>query len=123
MFAAICVVVVIAILFLLGCVNARRRRRRGMQPMYGTGWMGNNNKYGGAQQYPPQGYNHGQPPPPQYSTNAMPNQYTGNTFNANEGYYGQHNQGVELQQPANTYNRGGDHGYEPPPGPPPSKIA
>jgi len=119
-FAGVVIVAVIGILLLLGCVNARRRRRRGAAPMYGTGWMSKPGQ--NAQPYAPQGgYQYG-PPPPQYSQNVMPNQYTGNTYNTNEGYYNQNHEGVQLQQPANTYARAGDHGYEPPPGPPPNKI-
>ena len=101
--------------------------------MYGTGWMGGKNGApppGTAAPYAPQGgYQYG-PPPPQYSQQAMPNQYTGNTYNSNDGYYGQQhsygppqNEGIRLQQPAHAYSRGGENGYEPPPGPPPSKIA
>jgi hypothetical protein len=115
-FTAVVIIVIIGILFTLACVNARRRRRRGMTPMYGTGWMGGKYQNGYNN---PQAYN---PPPPQYSSQPMPNQYTGNTFNTNEGYYG-HHEGIQLQQPTNVYNRAPENGYEAPPGPPPSKIA
>lgn len=49
-------------------------------------------------------------------------QYTGNTINRDDGYYGQQT-GVELQPPKNTYpgQRGGDTVYEAPQGPPPNK--
>jgi hypothetical protein len=79
------------------------------------------NKYGNN----PGGY---APPPPQYSATPMQNypqqqpQYTGQTFNSNEGYYGNHNEGVAP--PPNAYypnQRGGENVYEPPPGPPPGK--
>jgi len=99
-----------------------------LSPMYGTGWMGG--KYNNGPP-PPQNYgnqNYGDPnyqqPPPQYGQQNVYPQYTGNTFNSNEGYYGQRNNDVPLQQPANTYNpnRGTDN-YEPPAGPPPSKVA
>lgn len=74
------------------------------------------NKYGG---YPNQNYG---PAPPPYGQSAMPNQYTGNTFQSGDGYYGQH-EGIQLQAPQNAYYpRGGDM-YGPPAGPPPSKIA
>ena len=137
-FAGVVVVIFIIILFLLGCVSARRRRRRGLSPMYGTGWMGG--KYGGNPGYNngPGGYGPGYggpqyggqqyaPPPPQYSRDQVPNQYTGTTFNSNDGYYGNHHgtENIPLQQPGHTYapNRGGEgQGFEPPPGPPPSKI-
>lgn len=127
-FAGVVIVVILVVLVGLGCVNTRRRRRQGLAPRYGMGWLGGR-KYG--QNYQGnynQGYNQGynqnyQPPPPQYSQQPMPNQYTGNTFNSNEGYYGNQNEGIALQQPSNSYYpRGGEHGYEPPAGPPPSKI-
>lgn len=79
-----------------------------------------NGKYGA----PPQGYNNEmypppnnagyQPPPPVYGQQP---QYTGNTFNSNEGYYGGHQNGV--QYPQNTYQR---EVYTPPAGPPPGKA-
>jgi len=128
-FAGVVIVAVIGILLLLGCISARRRRKRGTAPMYGTGWMGGKHQ-GTAAPYAPQGHQYG-PPPPQYSQQAMPNQYTGNTYNSNDGYYGQQqhgygpqqNEGIQLQQPAHTYARDADNGYAPPPGPPPSKVA
>ncbi len=136
MFVGVVIVVVIALVLSLGCINARRRRRRGLSPRYGTGWMGGKYSYnanpnnGG---YNPGGYNPGgaAAAPPQYSQNPQNNpqnpQYTGNTFNSNEGYYGQQHDGIQLQQPNSTYYpRGGvdnNDGYTPPPGPPPSKVA
>jgi hypothetical protein len=96
--------------------------------MYGTGWMapgGTTHKYGDQSQAPYQppggGYNYG-PPPPQYSQET-PNNYTGNTYNSNNGYYGQNTNSIPLQSPPHVYTPGGPGGYEPPPGPPPSKIA
>ena len=65
-----------------------------------------------------QGYNQGAyQSPPAYGQQP---QYTGTTFNPNDGYYG--NQQYP-QQPPNTYQRdvGGD--FSPPPGPPPGKHA
>jgi len=73
------------------------------------------------------------PPPPQYSATPMQNyptnqqqqpQYTGQTFNSNEGYYGGHNEGIAP--PQNAYypqqrGVGGENVYEPPAGPPPGK--
>lgn len=109
--------------------------------MYGTGWMAPAGKYGGPgggqemnnfqQGYPQQGYGgpgYGQqgsypPPPPAYGQ-AQP-QYTGTTFNPNDGYYGdaaQHHQQQQqhgVQQPPSTYQR--EAAYSPPPGPPPGK--
>jgi len=112
--------VLIAITF--SCINSRRRRRRGMAPMYGTGWMAK--PYGGPNQQQQHYGQYGGPAPP-YSYNApMGNQQTGNTFNSNDGYYGNHHGGdFELQPPQNSYQpqRGGDPVYEAPLGPPPTK--
>jgi len=125
---AVIVVVVLLLAFLFSCFNTRRRRRLGLAPMYGTGWMPyTGNKPNGA--YPQNGggyynsYNGGAAPP--YSP-PVENQQTGNTFNSNEGYYGGHGgygQNVELQQPQNSYypQRGGDNVYEAPQGAPPGK--
>ena len=102
------------------CLNSRRRRRRGAQPMYGTGWMAPP-KYGAPY--------HGGPPAPPYSP-PLENQQTRNTFNSNEGYYahqgngyGGQQSGFELQQPQSAYQpqRGGDPVYDAPTGPPPGK--
>lgn len=121
-------------LFICMCF-ARRRRRAGAKPMYGTGWMApggnanqtypmtgnyNNNQPGGYNQggYNQGGYNQQQQygnyqAPPTYGQ-PQTQQYTGSTFNPNDGYYGQ------PQQPQNTYNReAGD--FAPPTGPPPAK--
>jgi len=124
---AVIVVAVVLIAFLFSCWNTRRRRRQGMAPMYGMGWMGGkpqqgqyNNGY-----YPNQPYNGGAPAPP-YSPQ-VENQQTGNTFDSNEGYYGQHEHGqqngFQMQPPQNTYQpqRGGEPVYESPMGPPPGK--
>lgn len=126
------VVCILLLAFLCSCYNSRRRRRRGMAPMYGTGWMASGPP--GGQQYghtaPPgvyyshEPYNGGAAPP--YSP-PLPKQTTGNTFNSNEGYYGQHGYGqtggIELQEPSSSYQpqRGGDPVYEAPLGPPPRK--
>ena len=91
--------------------------------MYGTGWVP-----GYQNVKPNEAYNN---PAPPYTPNPVPNQYTGNTFNSNDGYYGQRNQqnygyggqqnGIELQTPQQSYQRGGDNVYTPPSGPPPGK--
>ncbi|KLU87808.1 hypothetical protein MAPG_06801 [Magnaporthiopsis poae ATCC 64411] len=86
------------LLMMLGCLSARRRRRQGMMPMYGTGWMGGKYQGGPPHQQQQNGY---YAPPPQYSTQPMPGQYTGSTFNPNDGYYGAQTQGV--QPPPNAY--------------------
>lgn len=138
--AAVVIVFFLVLFLTWSCISNRRRRKRGMTPRYGTGWM-MPGQYGNGQQQQPQ-YGNGwfgsnkfnsnaqpqyqQPPPPQYTPaqGAVPSQYTGQTFNSNEGYYGQHtnNNDIPLQQPTSSYYpRGGDNVYEPPPGPPPAK--
>jgi hypothetical protein len=97
------------------CLTARRRRKAGRQPFYGTGWAarpGNNT----AQPYYNNNNNYNQPAPP----------YSSEPQGANQGYYGgganhygQQQNGVELQQPQPAY--GGQNTYQPPPGPPPGK--
>ncbi|KAL0939100.1 uncharacterized protein CTRU02_205710 [Colletotrichum truncatum] len=128
--AAVVVGVALLILVILGCMSSRRRRKRGMTPFYGTGWMSNNQKYHPQQgtyaynqnynsQQGTYGYGQGyQNPPPAYGQQQQP-QYTGTTFNPNDGYYGGHNEGIHLQQPQHSYQRDGV--YSPPAGPPPGK--
>jgi len=126
--ALVCIIVFVLLLaFVFSCINARRRRRRGLPPRYGTGFLagktppGHNRPqytgYDGGQTGP---YNGGAPAPP-YSP-PVENNYTGNTFNSNDGYYGQQS-GIELQPPQSAYQppRGGDPVYEAPQGPPPKK--
>ncbi|PMD32539.1 hypothetical protein L207DRAFT_518462 [Hyaloscypha variabilis F] len=123
---AVIIVIFLILAFLCSCYNTRRRRRRGMAPMYGTGWMGGNwgNKppygpqYGNGGYYNNQPYNGGAAPP--YEP-PVPHQTTGTTFNSNDGYYGQN--AYELQQPQSAYQpqRGGDPVYDAPEGPPPKK--
>lgn len=122
------VLIVIAILllaFVFSCITSRRRRRRGMQPMYGTGWMASKppvgQQYGNANNYYSNEPYHGGAQAPPYSP-PVNNQHTGNTFNSNDGYYGQQS-GIELQTPQSAYQpqRGGDPVYDPPQGPPPGK--
>ncbi|KFY77125.1 hypothetical protein V499_03422 [Pseudogymnoascus sp. VKM F-103] len=116
--------------FTCSCVNSRRRRRQGLAPRYGTGWLAGkqnggqqhyqNNYYQGQQS----GYNYGggaapappySPPQQQYG---QQQQYGGNT-----DYYGGQQSGIELQQPQSSYNPqiGREQTYEPPTGPPPGK--
>ncbi|KAI0136494.1 chitin synthesis regulation, resistance to congo red-domain-containing protein [Xylariales sp. AK1849] len=121
-FAGVVIIVVLAIFFLWACINSRRRRRGGMRPMYGTGWMASGP---GQNQNNPQAYNQGyNNAPPAYGAQGqsypMQNQHTGNTFNQNDGYYaGGQREGV--QQPKNVYGNGND--YAPPEGPPPAKTS
>ncbi|KAF2760157.1 hypothetical protein EJ05DRAFT_474061 [Pseudovirgaria hyperparasitica] len=127
---AVIVIAFLLLFFLCSCITARRRRRAGRTPFYGTGWAvgrtapghgvptyNNNNQW--AQPAPPYTpSNTGTPgqggyyaPPP----GAPPGE--------NAGYYGNQHNGVELQQPqhAHNYNRGGEDVYAPPLGPPPGK--
>ncbi|EAT89817.1 hypothetical protein HBI56_032290 [Parastagonospora nodorum] len=113
------VVIGFLLLFVLcSCLTARRRRKAGRQPFYGTGWAARpGNGTNTAQPYYANGQNNYAAPAPPYSPpNDVNNGYYGG--GANQGYYnnGQQN-GVELQSPQPTY--GG--GYAPPPGPPPTK--
>lgn len=131
--AAVVIVFFIIVFFFWSCLGNRRRRRRGVQPIYGTGWMTpgqqpqyGNGWFGHGQQaknnVPPQQPLQQQPPPPQYTPRPMDSQYTGQTYDTNEGYYGHHNNDIPLQQPTSAYYpRGGDNVYEPPAGPPPTK--
>ncbi|KAF4438899.1 hypothetical protein FACUT_4527 [Fusarium acutatum] len=127
------IVIFFFVLLLSCCLFSRRRKRRGVKPVYGTGWMaakpwGNNNNNHQMYNYGNQGgYNQGYqqnnggygapPPPPAYGQQQQP-QYTGTTFNTNDGYYGQ-GQYSGVQQPQGTYQREG--AYSPPAGPPPGK--
>ncbi|KAF8860875.1 hypothetical protein BDZ45DRAFT_741029 [Acephala macrosclerotiorum] len=130
---AVIIVAIIIIAFLFSCFNNRRRRQRGVAPMYGTGWIPYGKPPLGHQQayYNPNGDNYHPPPPPYQGTQA-----TGTTFNSNEGYYGHHGQNVypqqeygtgandiELQQPQSSYmpQRGGDPVYDAPQVPLPKK--
>lgn len=103
--------------------------------MYGTGWIApSTGKYGAPAQhsnaYPMNNYATGTTPapgggaaadyyapnaanpPPAYGTAQQHQQYTGTTFNQNDGYYG-------VQQPQHAYQR--DNAYPPAPPVPQSK--
>lgn len=103
-------------------------------PMYGTGWMANQNnggRYGHHQQNNPNAYNAA---PPAYGAPQqaypMQNQDTGATFRTADGYYGNGNQqqqegvygGGAINSNSNNKGPVGGHGtdYAPPPGPPPA---
>lgn len=131
------VAILLFFIILLSCLcTARRRRKRGHQPFYGTGWMAPPPKYGshqndynmnnnsntgqqGGQQDHAYHHNSGwgaqnfQSPPPAYGNYQQNPQYTGNSFNPHDGYYGQ-NSGV--QSPPASYQP--ENVYPPPPGPP-----
>ena len=117
------VLVVIVVGFLLlfvlcSCLTARRRRKAGRKPFYGTGWAARPGLYNNQpnNQYNAQPYYANQPAPPYDAAvnNNNNNGYYGG--GANQNYYGQQS-GVELQPPQPTYG-----GYAPPPGPPPAKV-
>jgi hypothetical protein len=115
--------------FLISCLSARRRRKAGLNPYRGTGWLAGKPPPGhgpavwtggqqGAYQQPASN------PAPPYSQ--QPNdsyQTTGHT-GSNTGYYAPQNGGFELQSPPNTYQpqQGGEPVYAPPPGPPPGHF-
>ncbi|KAF2201214.1 hypothetical protein GQ43DRAFT_440816 [Delitschia confertaspora ATCC 74209] len=118
------VVVVVVGFFLLfvvcSCITARRRRKLGRQPLYGTGWAARpgayNHNNGNPQNAQP--YYHNQPAPP-YTPQPQAGQHS--YYGNNQGYYAGQQQGVELQSPPQAYTRGEDV-YQPPPGPPPAKV-
>ncbi|KAH8814841.1 chitin synthesis regulation, resistance to congo red-domain-containing protein [Xylogone sp. PMI_703] len=127
---ALAVIIIAALIFaiLFSWISARHRRRRNMQPYYGTGWLAKPPPYDNSQNYNPNtGYygGGGGPAAPPYTHQPIPGQQTGNTFNSNEGYYGQHygqQNGYEMQPPQNAYyqdQRGGAGVYQAPDGPPP----
>ncbi|KIX98310.1 uncharacterized protein Z520_05611 [Fonsecaea multimorphosa CBS 102226] len=103
------------IFFLFSLLSARRRRRMGRQPMYGTGWVGRTPWGHAPAQYNP-GYQQTQQAPPAYNQT----QNYGGYYGQNQGYFGGRQTDFEMQPPANTY-RGGDDVYTPPTGPPPAK--
>ena len=82
------------------CLSARRRRRTGLQPYYGTGWTQRQWPYYGSQPYYPQ-------PVPPYAARPNPPPYQ--------------ETGIELSQPEGSYQPQRDDVYEPPIGPPPGK--
>lgn len=92
-------------------------------PYYGTGWAAGNGRF--VPQQNNQAYYHqngdpnnqwGQPAPP-YTPNPQ--------YYQNNGYYGQQQNGVELNSnissPPPAHARAGDNVYQPPAGPPPGK--
>lgn len=95
------------------CLSARYRRRNNRRPYYGTGWLAKPPAYDNA--YPQQGgyYGGGGPAAPPYTAGPIPGQQTGNTFNSNEGYYGQQHGAYEMQPPQNVYYQGGPNQYHP----------
>ncbi|RYP65842.1 hypothetical protein DL770_008919 [Monosporascus sp. CRB-9-2] len=103
----------ILVFFILACINARRRRKRGLRPMYGMGWVGGNT--GNAQHNNAHAYNNYHQPPPAYGAPQGPS-YPMHSQHPSNGYYGQQD---GVQQPKNAYAPAGANDYAPPPGPPP----
>jgi hypothetical protein len=107
------------------CLTARRRRKAGRQPFYGTGWaarpMPGNNNTAAPYHNNNQNYSQQQPAPPYSPSQANSNTGYYGGAGQNQSYYnnGQQN-GVEMQPPQPTY---GGAQYMPPPGPPPGKVA
>ncbi|KAI9697100.1 MAG: hypothetical protein M1820_007915 [Bogoriella megaspora] len=122
----IIIVAFLTILFLFSCITARRRRRLGQRPYYGTGWL--------AGQHGPVTYN----PQPYYNNNPQ-NQQPSNNYNygnqappaytqsqgQNASYYGgRDGVGYEMQPPQQAHyqpDRSGEDVYAPPAGAPPKK--
>ena len=101
------------------CISARRRKRVGGRPMYGTGWAAAPFGHGPATYNP--NFQSQQAAPAREDYNSPPTyQQQGGYYGENQGYFGGQQTGTELQQPQNTY-RGGDPVYEAPVGPPPKK--
>ena len=112
---------------------ARRRRRRGAQPYYGTGWMAPGPKYGDSNQ---NGYQNGyqmnqgggwagaqnyQNPPPAYGQSPNQQPYTGTAYDPNQGYYApQQGQDTGVQSPPHAYQPESNV-YPPPPAVPGTK--
>ncbi|EEP76219.1 predicted protein [Uncinocarpus reesii 1704] len=115
-FLAILIAGAFLLFFLFACISARRRRRRGMRPFMGTGWVANMAPYGKPGTHPPPPQYQHYPPPPQYTPAGGP-YYPGPGYNANpppnQGQTSHQQTGVELQPPQNAYR--GESVYGPPP--------
>jgi len=105
-----------------GTGTSRAKISELMAALTSLGWLaGTPPGHGAAQYYGPAGSN----TQPYYGNQNQPEQQAAPPYTsegANASYYGQQN-GIEMQQPANTYQpqRGGDGVYAPPQGPPPKK--
>ncbi|KAI4756680.1 hypothetical protein E4T52_16133 [Aureobasidium sp. EXF-3400] len=103
-----CIIGVFFVLFFLfSCLSARRRRKNGNNPYYGTGWTVRH----GAPTY-------NQNVQPQYETSSTP--YYNNSNNPPPAYTAPNTYGnnIELQQPQAAYNGA----YAPPKDPPPGRY-
>lgn len=109
-------------------LSARRRKRFGRQPYYGTGWVGRTPFGHGQATYNPNvatqqpqqevygsGNNQAYNSPPAYGQQGGASGYYGDQ---NRGYFGGQ-QGTEMQPPQAVY---GNNSYQPPTGPPPKKV-
>jgi len=104
--------------FIVSCISARRRKR-GVRPLYGTGWASAPFGHGQARYNP--NYANQQQVRPQ--SNVPPTYQSGGYYpqTENQGYFGGQQTGTELREPENAYSRGGEPVYQPPVGPPPGK--
>jgi len=115
--------------FLISRLSARRRKRLGRQPYYGTGWVGRTPFGHGQATYNPNvpqqevpygnGNTHTQQynSPPSYGQQGQAAGYYGGE---NQGYFGGQQTGTEMQPPKPVYGSGTT--YQPPSGPPPNKY-
>ncbi|KAI1609917.1 chitin synthesis regulation, congo red resistance, RCR protein [Exophiala viscosa] len=119
---ALAVILVAAFLFffLCSCLTARRRRKAGRQPYYGTGWVGRTPWGHGQAQYNPNYQTQQQQQPSYQPQTENYNANQGGYYGQNQGYFGGRQTDVEMQPPSNTY-QGGENVYQPPAGPPPAK--
>jgi len=126
---ALACIIVAAFLFffLISCLSARRRKRTGQQPYYGTGWVGRTPFGHGQATYNPNvqpqqevygnADNQQHNSPPAYGQQGAASSYYGNQ---NQGYFGGQQTGTELQAPKPVY--GNNNTYQPPAGPPPKNY-
>jgi len=88
------------IFFLCACITARRRRRMGNQPYYGTGWtLGRTPPGHGAAQYNQSYYSQPSDAQPYYWNNSN---HPPPAYPQSESYYARGND-VELQSPQPAY--------------------
>lgn len=106
------------VLELLGCadhasswVSSRRRRRAGLRPYYGTGWIGG--KYSNKEEAPTAAPKYD--PPPVYSPPTNQRDYADN-----DESYGTSHRMNEMQSPLQSFQptEARDDAYSPPNGPP-----
>jgi len=113
--------------FLISFLSARRRKRAGQQPYYGTGWVGRTPFGHGQAIYNPNaqfqrpvyasGPNQEYNSPPAYGLQGAAAGYYGDQ---NRGYFGGPQTETEMQPPQAVY--GNNNTYQSPTGPPPKKA-